>query len=246
MISRPHPKALIFWKATKEYLNQRGTKIRVFRVCFRTPFLPPFFPHFSPLFPLQALCILAPLLPSSPPPSSPLFLAPGKVRFRYPSDLGTLWCPAEFWQPRGASQKATYSFPTYVFFSLCGGPLAQWPFAPLATVAFAGSRHRDPRHGSCESAPLDEKCLLAKKWVYITMFQKSAHLQPGFSAGLGLFGAGLPFVYIFHLLSAGFSSFRCRFCPFRCRFCPFKCRFCPLGRKRERLKLSGNSLRAVL
>ena len=72
------------WKATKEYLNQRGTKIRVFRVCFRTPFLPPFFPHFSPLFPLQALCILAPLLPSSPPPSSPLFWLPEK------SDLGTL------------------------------------------------------------------------------------------------------------------------------------------------------------
>ena len=78
------------WKATKEYLNQRGTKIRVFRVCFRAPFLPPFFPHFSLLFPLQALCILAPLLPSSPPPSSPLFLAPGKVRFGYPSDLGAL------------------------------------------------------------------------------------------------------------------------------------------------------------
>ena len=63
----------ICWKATKEYLNQRGTKIRVFRECFRTPFLPPFFPHFSPLFPLQALCPLAPLLPSSPPPSPPLF-----------------------------------------------------------------------------------------------------------------------------------------------------------------------------
>ena len=68
---------------TKEYLNQRGTKIRVFRVSFRTPFLPPFFPHFSPLFPLQALCILAPLLPSSPPPSPPLFWLPEK------SDLGT-------------------------------------------------------------------------------------------------------------------------------------------------------------
>ena len=85
--------SLFSWKATKEYLNQRGTKIRVFRVCFRTPFLPPFFPHFSPLFPLQALCILAPLLPSSPPPSSPPFLAPGKVRFRYlghtPSTAGT-------------------------------------------------------------------------------------------------------------------------------------------------------------
>ena len=52
-------------------------------MCFRTPFLPPFFPHFSPLFPLQALSILAPLLPSSPPPSSPLFWLPEK------SDLGT-------------------------------------------------------------------------------------------------------------------------------------------------------------
>ena len=71
------------WEATKEYLNQRGTKIRVFRVCFRTPFLPPFSPHFSPLFPLQALCILAPLLPSSPPPSALLFWLPEK------SDLGT-------------------------------------------------------------------------------------------------------------------------------------------------------------
>ena len=37
------------------------------------PFLPPFFPHFSLLFPLQALFSLPPLLPSSPPPLSPLF-----------------------------------------------------------------------------------------------------------------------------------------------------------------------------
>ena len=63
----------VFWKATKEYLNQRGTKIRVFRVPFRAPFLPPFSPHFSTLFPLQALFTLPPLLPSSPPPLSPLF-----------------------------------------------------------------------------------------------------------------------------------------------------------------------------
>ena len=71
------------------------------------------------------------------------------------------------------------------------------------------------------------------------MFQKSAHLQPGFSAGLGLFGAGLPFVYIFHLLSAGFALLGAG-------FALSKRRFCPLGRKRERLKLSGNPLRAVL
>ena len=77
------------WKATKERLNHHitkewpeevrfgpfrsanrtlaipehhtGTKIRVFRVCFRAPFLLPFFPLSSPLFPLQALSPLLPL-----------------------------------------------------------------------------------------------------------------------------------------------------------------------------------------
>ena len=73
----------LVWKATKEYLNQRGTKIRVFRVCFRAPFLPPFSPHFSLLFPLQALFTFPPLLPSSPPPLSPLFRLPKN------SDFGT-------------------------------------------------------------------------------------------------------------------------------------------------------------
>ena len=58
------------------------------------------------------------------------------------------------------------------------------------------------------------------KMFMFTGFQESAHLQTGFSAGLGLFGVGLPFVYIFHLLSAGLASFKCRFCLFRCRFCP--------------------------
>ena len=76
------------WKDTKEYLNQRGTKIRVFRVCFRAPFLPPFFPHSSPLFPLKALSPLLPHfslhLPLYPPPFSTL----GKLWFRYPHDLG--------------------------------------------------------------------------------------------------------------------------------------------------------------
>ena len=78
------------WKDTKEYLNQRGTKIRVFRVFFRAPFLPPFSHHFPP-----------PLSPSGPvhsPTTSPLFTSPfhpplfdsGKLRFRYTSDLGTL------------------------------------------------------------------------------------------------------------------------------------------------------------
>ena len=74
LVESPKPGLLNrgFWRATKEYLNQRCTKIRVFRVCFRAPFLPPFFPHFSPLFALQALFTLPPLLPSSPPPLSSL------------------------------------------------------------------------------------------------------------------------------------------------------------------------------
>ena len=72
--SNPHPHYLVrLATSRKEYLNQRGTKIRVFRVRFRAPFPPTIFPHFSPLFPLQALFTLPPLLPSSPPPLSPLF-----------------------------------------------------------------------------------------------------------------------------------------------------------------------------
>ena len=47
----------INWKATKEYLNQRCTKIRVFRVRFRAPFLPPFFPHFPPSFPFRPCAV---------------------------------------------------------------------------------------------------------------------------------------------------------------------------------------------
>ena len=82
--NRKHSASLdLNWKATKEYLNQRGTKIRVFRVRFRAPFLPPFFHRFSPLFPLQALFTLPPLLPSSPPPLSPPSWLPKN------SDFGT-------------------------------------------------------------------------------------------------------------------------------------------------------------
>ena len=74
------------WKATKEYLNQRGAKIRVFRACFRAPFLPPFFPHFPPSFPFRP-CDSPTTSPLCTSPCTPLFLAPGKVRFRYPSDV---------------------------------------------------------------------------------------------------------------------------------------------------------------
>ena len=60
---------LKFRKATKEHLNQRGTKIGVFRVWFRPPFplilLPSFFAPFSPSGPMP-----------SPTPFSPLHLPP--------------------------------------------------------------------------------------------------------------------------------------------------------------------------
>ena len=81
---------LISWKATKEYLNQRGYQNQSFSSVLSGPFPPTLFPSFFP-----------PLSPSSPvhfPTTSPLFtfpfippfLTPGKVRFRYPFDLGTL------------------------------------------------------------------------------------------------------------------------------------------------------------
>ena len=71
------------WKATKEYLNQRGTKIRVFECFFRAPFLP----HPFPL-------IFTPLSPSGPvhsPSTSPLFTSPFFPFFdsQKNSDLGT-------------------------------------------------------------------------------------------------------------------------------------------------------------
>ena len=66
-ISRYRGIARYVERPLRVHLEHRGTKIRVFRVCFRAPFLPPFFPYSSPLFPLQAL---SPLLP----PFSPLHL----------------------------------------------------------------------------------------------------------------------------------------------------------------------------
>ena len=67
--SRPDT-CCILWKDTKEHLNQRGTKIRVFRVCFRAPFLPPFFPFpplLSPFKPCSLCYHFSPLhLPKTP------------------------------------------------------------------------------------------------------------------------------------------------------------------------------------
>ena len=66
------------WKATKEYLNQRGTKIRVFRALLG-PF-PSFFPPLSPLGPVHSPTTF-PLLTS---PLSPPALTPGKTPILVP------------------------------------------------------------------------------------------------------------------------------------------------------------------
>ena len=119
------------WKATEEYLNQRGTNLvahdcgyplsrytcRATRVaadcldfiafcrCSTGVALHPLGILVSHLPPPPVLgsadfifmgarifliLTLPLLLPSSPPPPGPPFLTPGKLRFRYHSDLGTL------------------------------------------------------------------------------------------------------------------------------------------------------------
>ena len=106
------------WKGTKEYLNHRGTKIRVFSSVLSGPFPPTLFPSFSPPhspnfslpLSLQALFTLptSPLFTSFTSPVIPPFLGPGKLRFRYPSDFGTLQCPADILCPwEGSARRAS-------------------------------------------------------------------------------------------------------------------------------------------
>ena len=61
---------------------------------FGPTFLLPFSSHFPPSFPFRPCPTLPPLLPSSPPPYPPFFDS-RKLRFRYPSVLGTLALPME-------------------------------------------------------------------------------------------------------------------------------------------------------
>ena len=82
-------------KRPLEYLIIGAPKSKKFRGRFRAPFLgpPTVFPSFFP-----------PLSPAGPVPSCgrfPLFTSPfaafrtpGKLRFRYPCDLRTFWCPS--------------------------------------------------------------------------------------------------------------------------------------------------------
>ena len=84
-------------KATKEYLDSRGTKIRTFRVCLHSPFLPPFFPHSSPPFPLQAV---SPFLPLSPLHPAPFQKNPFSVRKIFVRNSGVIKMAAPFlWAP---------------------------------------------------------------------------------------------------------------------------------------------------
>ena len=64
------PSVPSLWKATKEYLNNRGTKSEFFKCAFGPRSSHPFSLNFPLSFPLQALFTLPPLLPSS---SLPLF-----------------------------------------------------------------------------------------------------------------------------------------------------------------------------
>ena len=127
------------WKATKQYLNQRGTKIRVFRVPFRAPLLPPFSPHFSPLFPLQALFTLPPLLPSSPPPFPPLFWLPEN------SDLGTPLISVLFSVLLKRQGRATQQLP-------CAATWGDNVFSRKQTMRFpkAPSQHQALKHTWCQ------------------------------------------------------------------------------------------------
>ena len=61
------------WKDTKEYLNRRGTRIRVFRVRLRAPFLPPFSLILPPSLKNQAVSNLLTFFPSFTFPLSPFF-----------------------------------------------------------------------------------------------------------------------------------------------------------------------------
>ena len=67
-------------KGDKEYLNQRGTKSEFFECTFGPLSSHPFSLISPPFFPLQALFTLPPLLPSTPPPRSPLFQKNPRVR----------------------------------------------------------------------------------------------------------------------------------------------------------------------
>ena len=124
------------WKATKEYLNHKGTKIRAFRECFKAHFLPPLSPHFSPLFPLQPLFSceswLAFLIfePGNPPaiscgflpcaPRSRIFFFAGKCIFLQEC---AFFCRKVHFSVGNAffCRKVHFSVGNFIFAALCSG-----------------------------------------------------------------------------------------------------------------------------
>ena len=54
----------------------------------------------------------------------------------------------------------------------------------------------------------------------LACFKEQLSGNPDLVPVWGCLVPALPFFYIFHLVSAGFSSFKCRFCPFKCRVLP--------------------------
>ena len=108
---------LDIWKATKEYLNQRGTKIRVFRVRFRAPFLPPFFPRFSPLLGTPLILVLFSVLLRHVLGGSGLCKVPAWFDFQFLcidgwADPGVLWkkAPRAMRAMRGKTLETVYHF----------------------------------------------------------------------------------------------------------------------------------------
>ena len=113
--SPPHKTPL--WKPLKTI---GVPKSEFFECTFGPPSSHPFSLIFPPSLPFRSCSLshhVPPRLPSSPPPLSPLFVAPGKLRFRYPSNLGTLktlvsyrtWVAANFLRILGFSGVAAVS-----------------------------------------------------------------------------------------------------------------------------------------
>ena len=81
-------------KMLQRGFRSRGTKIRVLGCAFGPLSSHPFSLIFPPSFSFKPCSLSHHFSPLHHPPFIPLFVTPGKLRFRYPSDLGTLLCPA--------------------------------------------------------------------------------------------------------------------------------------------------------
>ena len=92
------------WKTTKEYLDLRGTKIRILWVCFRAPFFPPFFPHSSLLLSYPFSSLHLSVVPPLVTPKKPLTKVPPWFRYSLVS------C----WSSQNVSAQILPNFPTKI------------------------------------------------------------------------------------------------------------------------------------